>query len=227
MQAINEWALRGGVVAVALALSACGVVREARMAQPASLAAVADESFGKPGWGRQGDFALSGQRVRYDRGADRLSLFDTLATGKAPLRYTWSGPAGDSQAECTARQTEVSRGVLAVATKPWTLTCRWSGASDATMTVGEGRVQWGQQTREGRYQRGDLVLAVRSVHRLEGSGIATASAVGYEFLQGDRVVGSVDLSRGVPHLRRPDAASPLGQAVTEAALAVALVWEPA
>ena len=71
--------------------------------------------------------------------------------------------------------------------------------------MGEGRVQWGQQTREGRYQRGDLVLAVRSVHRLEGSGIATASAVGYEFLQGDRVVGSVDLSRGVPHLRRPDA----------------------
>jgi hypothetical protein len=45
-------------------------------------------------------------------------------------------------------------------------------------------------------------------------------------LQGDQVVGSVDLSRGVPRLRRPDPATPLGQAVTEAALALALVWEP-
>lgn len=209
-----------------LALAGCGVVREARMAQPASLASVPEESFGKPGWGRQGDFLLSGQRVRYDRGADRLSLFDTVVTGRAPLRYTWAAPGGDVEAQCTARQTEVSRGVLAVATKPWTLNCRWSGASDAVMDVGEGRVQAGQQTRQGQYQRGDLVLAVRSVHRLEGSGIATASAVGYEFLQGERVVGSVDLSRGVPHLRRPDPATPLGRAVTEAALAVSLVWEP-
>lgn len=203
MRMIQRWGAVGAMSCAILALSACGVVREARMAQPASLAAVPDESFGKPGWGRQGDFLLSGQRVRYDRGADRLSLFDTLATGKAPLRYSWAAPAGEVQAECTARQTEVSRGVLVLATKPWTLTCRWSGASDAILTVGEGRVQMGQQTREGRYQRGDLVLVVRSVHRLEGSGIATASAMGYEFLQGERVVGSVDLSRGVPHLRRP------------------------
>jgi hypothetical protein len=215
------------LVAVQALLAGCGVVREARMAQPAALASVPEESFGKPGWGRQGEFQLSGQRVRYDRGADRLSLFDTLATGRAPLRYSWAGPSGESQAECTARQTEVTRGVLAVATKPWTLNCRWTGASDAVMDVGEGRVQWGQQTREGRYRRGDVVLTVRSVHRLEGSGMATASAVGYEFLQGEQVVGSVDLSRGVPHLRRPDAATPLGRAVTEAALAVALVWEPA
>lgn len=214
-----------GVMVVAL-LAGCGAVREARMAQPAALALVAEESFGKPGWGRRGDFELSGQRVRYDRGADRVSLFDTLATGRAPLRYTWATPAGDSNAECTARQTEISAGVLAVATQPWTLNCRWNGASDAVMAVGEGRVQWGQQTREGSYHRGDVVLAVRSVHRFEGSPIASSAAVGYEFVQGGQVVGSVDLSRGVPRLRRPDPATPLGRAVTEAALAVALVWEP-
>jgi hypothetical protein len=210
-----------------LMLAGCGAVREARMAQAPALATVAEESFGKPGWGRRGEFALSGQAVRYDRGADRLSLFDTLSTGRAPLRYTWAGPGGERQAECTARQTEVSAGVLAVATKPWTLNCRWQGASDAAMTVGEGRVQWGQQAREGSYRRGELTLAVRSVHRFEGSPIASGSAVGYEFVQDGQVVGSVDLSRGVPRLRRPDPATPLGQAVTEAALAVALVWEPA
>ncbi len=207
-------------------LAGCGVVREARMAQPASLAAVPEESFGKPGWGRKGEFELRGQRVRYDRGADRLSLFDTLATGRAPLRYTWAGPAGDSEADCTARQTEVTARLLALATKPWTLNCRWRGASDAALQIGEGRVQWGQQTREGSYQRGALTLGLRSVHRLEGSALATAAPVGYEMLQGGEVVGSVDLSRGVPHLRRPDPGTPLGQAVTEAALALALVWEP-
>jgi hypothetical protein len=221
-----RWSVGGMVVGV-LMLAGCGAVREARMAQSPALSAVAEESFGKPGWGRRGEFALSGQTVRYDRGADRLSLFDTLTTGRAPLRVTWAGPGGEREAQCTARQTEVSSGVLAVATKPWTLTCRWSGASDAVMTVGEGRVQWGQATREGSYRRGDLTLAVRSVHRFEGSPVPSGPAVGYEFLQGEQVVGSVDLSRGVPRLRRPDPASALGQAVTEAALAVALVWEPA
>lgn len=211
---------------VVLLLAGCGVVREARMAQPAALAAVPEESFGKPGWGRRGEFELAGQRVRYDRGADRLSLFDTLSTGKAPLRYTWSTPAGDSQADCTARQTEVTAGVLALATKPWTLDCRWQGAPDATLQIGEGRVQWGQQTREGRYQRGGLTLGLRSVHQLEGSALAVSGAVGYELTHAGQVVGSVDLSRGVPRLRRPDPATPLGRAVTEAALALALVWEP-
>ncbi|MGQ3052157.1 MAG: hypothetical protein ACT6S0_10265 [Roseateles sp.] len=217
------WTLAAVLSAV---LSGCGVVREARMAQPASLAAVAEESFGKPGWGRRGEFELAGQRVRYDRGADRLSLFDTLATGRAPLRFTWSTAAGDSEADCTARQTEVTAGVLAVATKPWTLNCRWRGASDAVLEIGEGRVQWGQQTREGSYRRGGLSVGLRSVHRLEGSAFATAGPVGYEMLQGGQVVGSVDLSRGVPRLRRPDPATPLGQAISEAALALALVWEP-
>ena len=214
-----------GLAGLAL-VGGCGVVREARMAQPASLAAVAEESFGKPGWGRQGEFQLAGQSVRYERGADRLSLFDTVATGRAPLRYTWASPAGSSEASCTARQTEVTAGVIAVATKPWTLNCRWTGASDAVLQIGEGRVQWGQQAREGSYRRGPVTLALRSVHRLEGSALATSAPVGYELLQGDQVVGSVDLSRGVPRLRRPDPATPLGQAVTEAALALALVWEP-
>ena len=48
---------------VVLLLAGCGVVREARMAQPAALAAVPEESFGKPGWGRRGEFELAGQRV--------------------------------------------------------------------------------------------------------------------------------------------------------------------
>lgn len=217
---------RAALLVPLLLAAGCGVVREARMAVPASIETVAEESFGKPGWGRRGEFVLGGQTVRYERGADRLSLFDVVTTGRAPLRFTRVTPAGDSNADCTARQTEVSAGILAVATKPWTLTCRWSGASDATLQIGEGRVQAGQQTREGSYRRGELTLGLRSVHQLQGSALPLASAAGYELLHEGRVVGSVDLSQGVPKLRRPDPRTPLGQAVTDAALALALVWEP-
>lgn len=215
-------------LATALLLAACGTIREARMSIPESLAATPEESFGKSGWGRSGAFPLGAQQVRYERGADRLSLFETFSYGKAPLRISLSGSAGERRADCAARQGELSVGVLVGATKPWTLSCDWQGgeAGAARLHIGEGRVQWTVQTREGDYQRGPLRLSLRSVHKLEGSPLTQPQAVGYELLHEGKVVGSVDLSRGTPVLRRPDPATPLGQAVTEAALALALVWEP-
>ena len=77
-------------------LAGCAAVREPaapggrdqRMVQPASVAGVAEEAFGKPSWGRQGEFSLTGQRVRYERGADRIALFESLPAGVAtPLRF--------------------------------------------------------------------------------------------------------------------------------------------
>jgi len=213
---------------LSLLLAACGTIREARMSIPETLAATPEESFGKSGWGRSGSFPLGAQTVRYERGADRLSLFETFSYGRAPLRINLLGPQGERRADCAARQGELSVGVLVGATKPWTLSCDWQGGTDAAgrLHIGEGRVQWAVQTREGEYQRGSLRLQLRSVHRLDGSPLAQPQAVGYEMLLEGRVVGSVDLSRGTPVLRRPDAVTPLGQAVTEAALALALVWEP-
>ncbi|MBI3346989.1 MAG: hypothetical protein HY020_07230 [Burkholderiales bacterium] len=207
-------------------LAACATVREARMAVPASVAGVAEESFGKPGWGRQGEFTLHGERVRYERGADRLALFGSLAMGRATLRYTWSPLSGDSTADCTARQAELTTNSLSATIKPWTLNCQWSGRPDATLQIGEGQVRRGKLTREGSYRRGELTLGLRSVHLFEGSPLPQTNAVGYEMLYQGTVVGSLDLSGSVPRLRRPDPATPLGRAVTEAALALALVWEP-
>lgn len=215
-------------VLLSLLLAACGSLREARMSTPETLASTPEESFGRSGWGRSGSFPLGAQTVRYERGADRLSLFDTFRYGRAPLRISLQGAQGERRADCAARQGEISVGVLVGATKPWTLSCDWQGGADGAgrLHIGEGRVQWAVQTREGEYLRGPLRLQLRSVHRLEGSPLAQPQAVGYELLHEGRVVGSVDLSRGTPVLRRPDAATPLGQAVTEAALALALVWEP-
>ena len=83
----------------------------------------------------------------------------------------------------------------------------------------------GQLSREGAYRRGELTLGLRSVHMIEGVVQPHAVAVGYEMLYQGTVVGSLDLSGPTPRLRRPDPAAPIGRAVTEAALVLALVSE--
>ena len=220
---------------LAVLLAGCAAVRDGRdgrdrdahMAQAPSVAGVAEERFGKSGWGRQGDFMLSGQRVRYERGADRLSLFEPLAANLGtPLRFGWAGPAGDSAAVCEAWTPEPSANARSTDSKPWVLSCRWGSAPAAMLQIGEGQLRRGKLGREGAYRRGELTVGLRSVHLLEGSPQPQAAAVGYEMLHQGTVVGSLDLSGAVPRLRRPDPATPLGRAVTEAALALALASEP-
>lgn len=201
--------------------------REAHMAQAPSVAGVAEESFGKAAWGRQGEFLLSGQRVRYERGADRLALFAPLpAAMRMPLRFSWAGPAGDSATVCEAWTPEQSANGRLADSKPWVLSCRWGSAPAAMLQIGEGQLHRGKLSREGAYRRGELTVGLRSVHLLQGSAQPQTAAVGYEMLHQGTVVGSLDLSGAVPRLRRPDPATPLGRAVTEAALALALASEP-
>ncbi|MEO6279969.1 hypothetical protein [Roseateles sp.] len=198
-----------------------------RMAEAPSVAGVAQESFGKPAWGRQGEFTLHAQRVRYERGADRLALFEALPVNvRAPLRFNWAGPAGDSAAVCESWTPEASANGRLTDSKPWVLSCRWGSAPAAMLQIGEGQMQRGKLSREGAYRRGELTLGLRSAHLLDGNAQPQTTAVGYEMLHQGTVVGSLDLSGPVPRLRRPDPATPLGRAVTEAALALALVSDP-
>lgn len=226
------------LASLVLMLAGCASVRQAgdprgappgaRMAQAPSVAGIAEESFGKPAWGRQGEFALHGQRVRYERGADRLALFEPLPAGvKTPLRFSWAGPAGDSAAVCEGwTPAESSANARLVDARPWVLSCRWGSAPAAMLQIGEGQMRRGKLSREGAYRRGDLTVGLRSTHLYEGSPNPQAVAVGYEMLHQGTVIASLDLSGPLPRLRRPDPATPLGRAVTEAALALALVWEP-
>ncbi|MCE4556299.1 hypothetical protein [Pelomonas cellulosilytica] len=200
---------------------------DARMAQSPGAAGLAEERLGKRPWGRQGEFQLLGQRVHYERGADRLALFEPLPPGLAtPLRFSWAGPAGDSAAVCESWMPAAGAAVRSSDARPWVLSCRWGSAPAAMLQIGEGQRRNGVLTREGAYRRGELTLGLRSAHRLEGSTRPQAGAVGYEMLYQGDVVASLDLAGPTPRLRRPDPATPLGRAVTEAALALALVSEP-
>jgi hypothetical protein len=216
-----------------LLLAGCATVRDGRegragrMAQAPSVAGVVEESFGKSSWGRQGDFTLSGQRVRYERGAEKLSLFEPLAAStRTPLRFSWAGPAGDSATVCEAWTPETSANGRLTDSRPWVLSCRWGSAPAAMLQIGEGQMHRGKLSREGAYRRGELTVGLRSVHLLDGNAQPRTVAVGYEMIHQGTVVGSLDLSGSQPRLRRPDPATPLGRAVTEAALALALVSEP-
>lgn len=212
------------LAAAAVLLGGCASVRPARMQQPPTLAAVPEEPLSGLGWGRQGRFALGPEQISYERSADRLSLFDVFSYGKASLNLAIDGPQGRREARCAARQGELTAGALVGVTKPWTLGCDWSGGH--RLQLAEPRLAGLQQAREGSYQRGEIRLSLRSVHRYEGSPLPQQQAVGFELLQGEQVVGSIDLSGATPLLRRPPASTPLGQAVTEAALVLALVWDP-
>lgn len=217
---------------ILLLLSGCAAVRQptpgasARMAQSPSVAGVAEEGFGKSLWGRQGEFTLGGQRLRYERGADRLSLFQPLpASVSLPLRF--SGPAPDNATVCEGWTPAQGAKGQPTSSKPWVLSCKWGSGPAAMLQIGEGQVRHGKLSREGAYRRGELTLGLRSVHLLEGGTQPQTAAVGYEMLHQGTVVGSLDLSGPQPRLRRPDPSTALGRAVTEAAMALALVWEPA
>ncbi|MFG6442758.1 hypothetical protein [Roseateles sp. LKC17W] len=195
------------------------VATEARMAQAPSVAGVAEEPLGRLPWGRQGELTLDGQRVRYTRGAERLSLFEPLPAGvREPLRFQ----AGETVIVCEGWTPSSAAGL---APPSWVLSCQWGRGPAAMLQIGEGPLRQGQRVREGAYRRGDLTVGLRSAHQREGGAPPQPQAVGYEMLHQGTVVGSLDLSGVTPRLRRPDPATPLGRAVTEAAWALLLVSE--
>lgn len=193
------------------------------MAQPPSVAGVAEETFGALPWGLHGEFALHGLRVSYDRTASRLSLFEPLPPNSAaPLRFA----AGGAPTSCEAWTPEPGSNARRAGASPWVLSCRWGAAPAAMLQIGEGSLRDGVLVREGAYRRGELTVGLRSAHLLEGQSSPQVAPAGFEMLYQGQVVGSLDLTGRSPRLRRPDPATPLGRAVTEAALALALVSEP-
>ena len=74
--------------------------------------------------------------------------------------------------------------------------------------------------------RARSAIEVRSIHRVQGSALPLAAPVGYEFLQDGRAVAALELTGPTPRLWRP-ADGPLREPVTHAALALALLWDPA
>lgn len=213
--------------ATVLLASACAAVQPARMALPDALAAAAAEPFDGLRYGREGRFTLAGQAVHYRRGADRLDLFERLGRDKISLRFEIERAAGATRADCTGRRLEGNVGVINAALQPMTLTCRFEGLQPAQLELKERRANAGvgRDEREGRLAIGNVSLELRSVHSLQGSPLPLQRPAGYLMLHQGQPIAAIELTDRQPVLRRASGAPP--EAVTLAAVALGLLWDPA
>lgn len=221
--------LAGAALAAAALLSACAAIEPARMALPAALERSEPVGIAGLGAGRSGNWTIGAERGSFQRGRDRLELFQIVSFDRAPVRVTYEGAGGRSlRAACVGRQTGASVGVVDLRPRPFTFDCEWSGAAAARMTVAAPSAVPGTRAeRQGRFQSGDVVLELRSVHQVQGSRLPLEAPIGYLISAGGQPVGAVELNGTRPRLWRPAEGSPLREPVTLAALALAVLWDPA
>lgn len=216
-------------VAGALLLGGCAALPPARMALPEALGTGSPEPVQGLGAGRSGTWTLGAWRGQFDRGRDRLALFDALAIDRATTRYELFRPDGAPvQAACRGRQTSASIGIVNAAARPFTVDCTWGGATTASMSlVATPASAVPRAERRGTFRSGDTSLELESVHRVEGSPLSLDAPIGYLISHAGRPVGAIELNGTTPRLWRPVAGTPLHEPVTLAALALALIWDPA
>jgi hypothetical protein len=217
--------------AVVLLAAGCASIQPARMALPAALAdATTTEQLPLQGLGgkAQGTLQVGGASGRYERHSSQLALLDALVSfHRGGARYTLQAPGGQPvEAECKARQTDAQRGILALPLRPWAMNCEWKGGARLALHAEVLAAGGTQEAREGRYEAAGVTLELRSVHQLQGSKLPLAQAAGYTLLHQGVVVGALELTDSTPRLWRPRAGQPHHDAVTQAALALALVWDP-
>lgn len=213
------------ILATAL-LFGCGhLPTTPQMQLPEGLHNTQPATWPRLGHGRQGQVQIDGLSLRYERGADRLSLFGPLVeSDRVSLR--WSGDG--TQTSCRGRALGVTVGVVTKAPRPWGVDCRFEGDSAGQLSLQEQRGAAGTHAgRSGRYSAAGVVLDVQSVHRVHGSPLPIEAPVGYLMLQDGRAVGAVELTGDAPRVWRsaPDLATQ--NAVSRIALTLALLWDPA
>lgn len=216
----------------ALAFSGCASLPAAQMALPAPLAASAPEPLQGIGLGRKGEFTLGAERVSFSRGRDRLEIFEIASFDRSPVRYALTRADGALiEASCRGRQNSVTLGMLQGNAKPFTYECEWRGAPSAhlaRMTLAAPSWMPGTRAeRRGSFNAGSASIEVASVHAVQGSPLPLEQPIGYLMSHQGRPVGAIELNGPVPRLWRPASGDPLAEPVTLAALALALLWDPA
>lgn len=211
------------VVLMALA-SACAALPAAQMALPESLAAQTTRVVQGLGAGRSGEFELGGERGHFERGADRLAVFDAVTFDRVSAGYTTS----TTRASCRGRQTEVTLGVITGQPSAFEVQCRYDGPFAGQLTLrGVSGAAGTQQQRSGRLTAAGVTIDIASVHRLQGSPLPVALPAGYVLSIEGRAVGALELTDSrQPRVWLPSAPGPQQSAVTHAALTLALLWDP-
>lgn len=215
--------------AAATLLAACATIKPAQMALPTPLAGMTPEAVQGIGAGRSGQFQIGTQSGNFQRSRDRVAFFDTVSFDRATTRYSLTRADGSTvQAACRGRQATVTLGILQGAARPFTFECQWTGAVAGSMTLGANGAKAGVRSdRTGLFSTNTATLELRSVHQVQGSPLPLEAPIGYLITHNGQPVGAVELNGTTPRLWRPANGSALQEPVTLAALATALLWDPA
>jgi hypothetical protein len=221
----------------ALATAGCAGLsgKPAQVELPAELGGIAAETIAGIGGATKGRFAVAGVAGSFERSASRLALLERWQQDRAAVQMNFDGALG--QARCTLRGQTLMAGVVQAPIRPAAFDCEFGNAvgapdlrlqSRAVPAAGGGT----RDERQGRLEAvqatgaGHLALELRSLHKLQGTPLPLAAPAGYLFLRDGRAVAALELVGGKPRLWRPADAA-LQSAVTRAAVALALLWDPA
>ena len=222
-------ALRAFALAAACSLGACASLPTARVELPESLTTIAPLTPEGPIGVARGAFQFGELQGSFERQASRLELFGKLAQDRAVVSYTLQPDA--LRADCKLIGNVATLGLLQVPLKRAHYACTFSREGQALPQrldlKSEDAAAGTREERRGSFVAGAVTLEVQSLHRVQGSPLPLAAPVGYVMRQGGQVVAVLDLNDVRPRLwqRAPDAAA--SAAVGQAALALALLWDPA
>jgi hypothetical protein len=219
----------------ALLAAGCSLpLQSARMALPGALETAAPLPFEGLGGGRNGRFQLEGQGIVFRRMGDALAVFDRLRLDRVSVAFETEGsranggpPAGG---RCYGRAAGVTAGLVDSALSPLALSCRFTGVASGELELREQRLAGAgtRLSREGQARFGTTVIDIRSEHALVGSPLPLSQPAGYRLMIDGRDVAALELTDGRPVLRRAEGLdAPTRHAITQVALALGLLFEPA
>lgn len=213
----------------------------ARMVVPAEFAADA-ERIAITGFGgrNRGQYRLGSYAGSFERIETRWAVFDPLyAASRARGVFTLSGPDidGTVSAECGMKKNTVTIGIVTFDPKKMSYQCtfeRNGRVMDARFALGQPRPDGARERflawdrRVGIADLGDARIALRSVHDIDGTRLASPVPVGYLLEIDGAVVGAVELTDVNPtfYLAAQMPAS-LRENVLVASMALAVLRDPA
>jgi hypothetical protein len=220
----------------AITLTACQSVTPAHMATPPELSASNAERIELKGLAglASGRFESSAGNGRFERSADRISLFNDVAMlDRAYARFDLHGAGTPVTGECRMERNSASVGTANLSfSQPLVYHCAFTlspGGAASQLVLREDSRDTGLQTarRAGAVDDGATRLDIESVESLQGGSLRLAAPVGYVFRLGGRAIGGVDLAGAPTLLVSADVTAEARHAIVLAGLSLALLWDPA
>ncbi|MFO6445893.1 hypothetical protein ACLBKU_01990 [Erythrobacter sp. NE805] len=189
------------------------------------------------GGGNAGRFYVGPWQGSFRRSEERLAVAETFVTRRAGAGFIIEGPGISEtiEADCRLREREIALDDdVSFTPERMAYRCAFTAegrAFPARFELQEARTgvadALNRRQRRGEIALGGEVVQMRSVHRLKGSPFEMASPIGYVFEQNGREVAAVELNGKARLILADPANESLSRTVTIAALALALLRDPA